>query len=238
MTTRSKTQNAALKLCVTAMFAALLVAGKTALAAIPNVEVVTLFVALCAYVWGIGIALPAVCAFIAVDVAIWGVNTWIISYLIHWNVLALSFWLLSKFPMRKKALLVVCVTFAAVFMAVCFGVLTTAVDTFVGFTGQGFFVDFESFGKRFAAMYVAGITFFVTQTVANAVLFATVFVPLVHVNRKAKLRLFGDSSVQQSPQPDDVLQQEQSCANSMDEFASQSARQQGSEETAQDDAAE
>lgn len=192
MTARTKTQNVALKMCVTAMFAAILVAGKTALAALPNVEVVTLFVALCAYVWGIGVALPAVCAFIAVDVAIWGVNTWIISYLIHWNAVALVFWLLSKIRSERKVTQIVILTCAAVVLTVCFGVLTTAADTLVGFTGQGFFVDFDNFGKRFAVMYSAGATFYVTQTVTNLLLLATVFMPLVQVNRKAKLRMFGD----------------------------------------------
>lgn len=185
------TKNVALKLCVTAMFAALLVAGKMALATIPNLEVVTLFVALATYVWGVGVAIPAVLAFIAVDVAIWGVNTWVVSYLIHWNVVVVCFWLLEKIPFRRRVVEVVVATGLAVVLTVCFGVLTTAVDTVVGFTGQGFFVDFESFGKRFAAMYVAGVTFFVIQTATNLVLFSTVFLPLVAVNRKAQLRMFG-----------------------------------------------
>ena len=87
MKTKSVGKNIALKLCVTAMFAAVLVAGKEALAFLPNIEVVTIFIALCAYVWGLSVAIPAVLVFIAVDMAIWGINTWVISYLIHWNFL-------------------------------------------------------------------------------------------------------------------------------------------------------
>ena len=188
---RVTTKNIALRLCVTAMFAAFLVGGKLALSAIPNFEVVTLFVALAAYVWGIGVAIPAVFAFIAVDVAIWGVNTWVISYVIHWNAVAVCFGLLTKFRPRKKVTEVVFATLTAVVLTVCFGVLTTAVDTLIGFTGQGFFVDFDSFGKRFAVMYAAGLLFYVIQIATNLVLFAASFLPLVAVNRKAKLRLFG-----------------------------------------------
>ncbi len=184
-------KNVALRLCVTATFSALLVAGKQALAILPNVEIVTLLIALCAFVWGVGYALPAVFVFIAVDVAIYGVNTWVISYVIHWNAVALAFWLLAKVKPKNKALTVFSATVLAVFLTACFGVLTSAVDTVVGFTGKGFFTDFSEFAKRFAAMYVAGISFFVTHVVCNAVLFSVAFLPLWEVNAKAKLRMFG-----------------------------------------------
>ena len=61
-----KRTNPALYIAITAMFSALLVGGKQALSAIPNVEVVTIVVALCSYVWGLGVALPAVFVFIAI----------------------------------------------------------------------------------------------------------------------------------------------------------------------------
>ena len=60
-----KRTNPALYIAITAMFSALLVGGKQALVAIPNVEVVTIIIALCSYVWGLGVALPAVFVFIA-----------------------------------------------------------------------------------------------------------------------------------------------------------------------------
>ncbi|MCH5157260.1 MAG: hypothetical protein J1G02_05230 [Clostridiales bacterium] len=184
--------NAAL-IAVSAMFAALLVGGKEALAALPNVEVVTLLIAICAYVWGPLVVFPAVNVFIAVDMAIWGVNTWIISYFIHWNTVAIIYWLLSKlqyrFAGRHKAVEVTIVTLAAAIITTLFGVLTSAVDTLVGYTGKGFFVDGDNFLARFSAMYVAGSSFYVTQIVCNIVLFATAFTPLVTLNRKAQLRM-------------------------------------------------
>ena len=179
-------------IAVCAMYAALLVGGKEALAALPNVEVVTLFIALCSACWGLAVALPAVNVFIAVDMAIWGINTWVISYLIYWNVVAICFWALSKAKFRQRWLEVVCTTALAVTLTVLFGVLTTAVDTLVGFTGRGFFFDFENVFKRFAALYATGVPFFVTHVVCNLTLFAVAFLPLAMLNRKAKLRILAN----------------------------------------------
>ena len=186
---RAKTKYNAALIAVSALFAALLVGGKEALALLPNIEVVTLLIAICAYVWGPIVVFPAVNVFIAVDMAIWGVNTWIISYFIHWNVVALAFWLLSKIKYKHKAVEVTIVTLAAAVFTTLFGVLTSAVDTLVGFTGKGFFVDFDNYFHRFAVMYVAGGSFYVTQIVCNVVLFATAFLPLVVLNRKALLKM-------------------------------------------------
>ena len=190
MKNKQLAKNITLRVCVTALFAALLVGGKEALAVLPNVEVVTLFVAVCATVWGLAVVLPAVFVFIAVDVAIWGFNTWVISYLVHWNVVAVVFWALSLWRLRNKYFKAVFATILALIVTVCFGVLTTAVDTTIGFTGQGFFTDFSDFGRRFAALYLAGVPFFVTHVVANTLLFAVAYLPLVILNEKVKLRLF------------------------------------------------
>lgn len=183
-------KNNAILVAVSAMFSALLVGGKLALAVLPNIEVVTLIIAVCAYVWGLAVALPAVNVFIAVDMAIWGVNTWVISYLIHWNIVALCFWLLGKVQTDRKVLTVLFATVLAVVLSALFGVLTSAIDTMVGFTGEGFFVDFDNWLYRFAVMYVAGISFYITQIVCNLALFAVAFIPLVTVNRKAQFKLF------------------------------------------------
>ena len=189
---KQSTKYNATLIAVSALFAALLVGGKEALAVLPNIEVVTLLIALCAYVWGPVVVFPAVNVFIAVDMTIWGVNTWIISYFIHWNSVALGFWLLGKVRFRHKGVEVVCATALAVVFSATFGVLTSAVDTVVGYTGKGFFVDFDNVLRRFAVMYVNGVSFYVTQIVCNLVLFAVAFLPLKIVNEKAKLRIAFD----------------------------------------------
>ena len=200
-------KNITLRIAITAMFAALLVGGKEALATLPNVEVVTLFVAVCAYVWGLPVAMPAVFVFSAVDMAIWGFNTWVFSYLIHWNIVALVFWALSLWKLKNKRLQVALATVFACALTVCFGVLTTAVDTVVGFTGKGFFADFSQFGRRFSALYLSGASFFVTHIVCNTLLFAVAFLPLVTLNARAKLRMF--PPVESSPEPQDTATQTQ-----------------------------
>ena len=184
----TKKRNAAL-IAVSAMYAALLVGGKEALAALPNIEVVTIFTAICAFTWGLAVVLPAVNVFIAVDMAIWGVNTWIISYFIYWNLVAICFWALSKAKLRKTWLAVVFATALAVVLTTFFGVLTTAVDTLVGFTGRGFYLDFNDVFKRFVALYLTGVPFFLTHIICNFALFAVAFLPLERLNYKAKLRI-------------------------------------------------
>lgn len=185
-----KKNNHTMYIVVTAMFSALLVGGKQALAVIPNVEVVTIIIALCSYVWGLGVCLPAVFVFIACDVAIYGINTWVISYIIHWNVVAIAFWLFSKVKLNR-VLTVVFATTLAVVLTVLFGVLTSFVDVCIGYVGgEGFFFDWDNLGKRFATMYVAGFGFYVTQILCNLSLFAVAFLPLKKINQKAKIKLF------------------------------------------------
>ena len=180
--------NAAL-LAVSALFAALLVGGKEALAVLPNIEVVTLLIALCAYVWGPIVVFPAVNVFIVVDMAIWSVNTWVISYFIHWNTVALAFWLLGKIKYSHKAVEITIATLVAAVLTTLFGLVTSAVDTLVGYTGKGFFIDRDNYFQRFVVMYVSGGSFYVTQIVCNIALFATAFFPLVALNRKAQIRM-------------------------------------------------
>ena len=200
---KQKTRYSAALIAVSAMFAAMLVGCKQALAVLPNIEVVTLLISLCAYVWGPVVVFPAVNVFIAVDMAIWGVNTWIISYFIHWNVVAVVFWLLSKAHFKHKGVEITIATLLAAVLTTLFGVVTSVVDTLVGFTGKGFFLDFDDFLVRFAVMYARGwlvpYPYFGVQILCNIVLFATAFLPLVLLNRKARFKLLStDEQTEQS----------------------------------------
>ena len=206
---KAKTKYNAALIAVSAMYAALLVGGKEALAALPNIEVVTLLVATCAYVWGAAVVFPAVNVFVAVDMAIWGVNTWIISYFIHWNFVALCFWLLSGIKFGRKASEASAATAAAVLVTALFGVLTSFVDVLIGYTGEGFFVDFDNVLSRFAVMYATGVPFFVTHVVCNLALFASAFLPLCKLNARAKLKLLPDVDAKTPSEPAEGAQQEQ-----------------------------
>ena len=86
---RQKRQLLTKDIVLTALAAALLSAGKQALVAIPNVEVVTLLIMLYAACFKPAIAFIATEVFIFIEIFIWGFNTWVFAYLIHWNLLAL-----------------------------------------------------------------------------------------------------------------------------------------------------
>ena len=185
---KNTTKNTTIMIAVSAMYCALLVGGKAALAVLPNVEVVTILIAVCSYVWGFAVALPCVNVFIMIETSIWGINTWVISYLIHWNTVAICFCLIGKLKVKSNLTIVAFSTLCAAVLCTTYGLLTSLVDTLIGFSG-GFFVDASNFGYRFAAIYTAGFPFYVTQIVTNVVLFIVGFLPLLKVNQKAKLNL-------------------------------------------------
>ena len=71
-----------------AVMAALLEVSKLALSWIANVELVSFLILLfaCYFGWRV---LPAAVAFVGLEVLVWGVNLWTISYLYLWPLLAL-----------------------------------------------------------------------------------------------------------------------------------------------------
>ena len=137
---------------------------KLALAAIPNVEAVTLLLALFGYSFGwLGVASAFV--FVMIEPLIWGVNTWVISYFLYWPFVAFVFMLLRKRGIKSRWLL----TLAAVALTFWFGVLTSLVDVGL-FSGS-----FDNFFFRFGVYYARGIVFYAAQILCNAVLFPLLF---------------------------------------------------------------
>ena len=151
------------------VYAALLTGGKEALAAIPNVEVVTLLCALGGYALG-AVALASIAAFVTVEGAIYGFGSWIISYYIHWPLVCAAFMLIRIFVSpQRRVLLRVVPTAAALILTLGFSALTSVVDVgILGGAGMSFF-------ERFAIYYARGIPFYVAQLVTNAVLFLSFF---------------------------------------------------------------
>ena len=148
--------------------AATLEGGKLALSFIPNVEIVTLLCAVYGYVFGL-CGIIATYVFVAIETLIWGANTWVISYFIHWGCVAFVFMLFGKFKIESRLI----ATAAAVILTTAFGVLTSLVDTglLTGF--------FDDFWRRFAIIYTRGFVFYIAQIVCNLLLFLIVFKPLV-----------------------------------------------------------
>lgn len=158
----------ALQVAYVAVCAATVTAGKMALSAIPNVEVVSLLLAAYGYTFGwMGVMSSFV--FCAVEMLIWGINSWVILYFIYWPALTVLFAILSKLKIKNRLIL----TLAACVMTVFFGVLSSLIDTGL-FTG--FYSDFFA---RFAIIYARGAAFYITQIACNAILFPILFSPLV-----------------------------------------------------------
>ena len=85
---RRKGFGGAKDIAVCAVMAALLEVSKLALSWLANVELVSFLILLfaCYFGWRV---LPAVLAFVGLEVLVWGVNLWTISYLYLWPLLAL-----------------------------------------------------------------------------------------------------------------------------------------------------
>lgn len=141
--------------------------GKLAMSALPNIEVVTLLLALFGYVFGwLGVA--AAFVFVCIEPLIYGVNTWVISYFLYWPLVASVFMLLGRARIKNRFVL----TLAAVLLTVYFGVLTSFVDVAI-FSGY-----FDNLLARFSAYYLRGVVFYIIQIVCNLVLFLLLFRPL------------------------------------------------------------
>ena len=147
-----------------AVCAATIEVGKLALRAVPNFEVVTLLCALFGYSFGWLGVLSAI-VFVFIEIPIYGVHTWVISYFLYWPLVSLVFFGFRRIGLRNRWLF----TGAAVLLTVWFGVLTSLVDVglFTGF--------YDRFFYRFGIYYMRGIWFYVVQIACNAVVFPTLF---------------------------------------------------------------
>ncbi len=161
----------------TALCAATLTAGKFVLSAVPNVEIVTLLCALYGYVFGWWGVLSAV-IFVGMEPLLYGFGTWFVSYLLYWPLVCAVFALLKKGGVQNRFLL----GFFAVLLTLYFGALTTFVDIalLVGFR--------DNFFSAFRVKYLAGVAFYLTEIVTNAVVFPLLFLPCARAIEKIPLR--------------------------------------------------
>lgn len=149
------------------IMAAVIECAKLALAGVPNVEVVTLLVAVCGYSFG-WLGVLATLVFVCIEPIIWGFGTWFVSYLLYWPFVALAFMLLGRARVRSIYVL----TATALLFTVWFGVFTSLVD--VGLLSG----SYDNFIARFAVYYARGWVFYLIQLASNAVTFPLLFRPL------------------------------------------------------------
>ena len=160
-------RGAIFRVALVGICAALIEAVKLALAAIPNVEGVTLFCALFGYCFGWwGVLSTAV--FVSIEPLIYGYNTWVISYYLYWPLVAVVFWGLRKIRVKNRIL----ITLIAVLLTCWFSVLTSLVDVGL-FTGMR-----NNYWHRFRIYFLRGTWFYIVQITCNAVVFSLLFRPL------------------------------------------------------------
>ena len=170
-------RSAALTVATVGVCAALIESGKLALMALPNIEVVTLFVALFSYVFGAAGVL-ATLVFVLIEPMLWGFGAWTISYFIYWPFVAVVFMIYGRLRLENRYIL----TGTAVVLTVLFGLLTSFVD--LVFYSQ----SFDNFLARYFAYYAQGAVFYLLQIGCNAVLFFLVFKYLAEKIKKFRER--------------------------------------------------
>lgn len=149
------------------MLGALTFAAKVAMAGLPNIEPVSLFIMLFAVTFGKKCVYPMY-TYVAMEFLFYGFGTWSISYLYIWAVLALGAWLLRDMtaPLGWAVL-------SGAF-GLFFGLLCALVQIFVG-------------GPEFAlSWWISGILFDIYHCVGNFVIALLLFAPL----RKLMERLY------------------------------------------------
>ena len=87
------------KLVALSLLAAVMVGLQVALAALPNIEAVSLLVMVYTVVLGSGVAY-ILAVFVVLEMLLCGVHTWVLSYLYVWAVLAALAWLLRRMESR------------------------------------------------------------------------------------------------------------------------------------------
>ena len=166
-------------MAVVGLMAATVECAKLVLAAIPNVEVVTLLLAVYGYVFGwLGVASAAL--FVCIEPLIWGIGPWVITYAIYWPSVAAVFMLLRRINVKNRWV----ISGVAVLMTFTFGILSSVIDgLFLFGLTRRFFINIILYYSR-------GIPFYITQMACNAVVFAALFVLLRKKLAELKMSIF------------------------------------------------
>ncbi len=161
---KNRKMSPAMSVALVGIMAATVECGKLALASIPNVEVVTLLLALYGYVFGF-LGVVAAVVFVCIEPLIYGFGLWTVTYFLYWPLVALVFMILRCLKVKNRFVL----TAVALVLTAWFGVLSSLID--VGLL-SGYF---DNFFGRFSIYYLRGIVFYVTQLACNAILFLFAF---------------------------------------------------------------
>ena len=137
---KTRHKSAAKSIALVGIMAATVECGKLVLSMIPNVEVVTILLALYGYVFGY-LGVISAFVFVSIEPLIYGFGTWVVSYYLYWPLVALTFMLLSRLKVKNRFV----ITGVAILLTFFFGVLSSLVD--VGLLSG----NFDKFWYRFGA---------------------------------------------------------------------------------------
>ena len=156
------------ELVTMSLTAAIMIALKEAMSPLPNIEPVSLILIACALVYGVKSLYVAV-VFVLVEILIYGLGLWTITYFYIWPILTLAALLFRR--MRGRLSWAV---FSGVY-GLIFGALCAIPYLFIG-------------GLKMAAAYwVSGIPFDLLHCAGNFVLALALLEPFVKVLERARI---------------------------------------------------
>jgi len=150
-----------------ALMCALMFVGKELMNSLPNIHPVMLLILLCVRVYG-GLAIYPVIGFVLLELSIYGLGIWSVTYLYVWPLAVLL-----AFPFRKKESRLFWAVFAGLF-GLMFGFLTAAYTVIL----SGF--------KAAFAYWVSGIPFDIVHCAANFVICFILLPPLTKLIQKLR----------------------------------------------------
>lgn len=154
---------------VIGVMTAVVEAAKTALAFLPNIELVTFLFVIFTIVFGRK-TLPAVFAFVGLECFVWGLNIWVINYLYVWPLLVVITLLIRRTGSRSAFVYaILCGAFGLGFGALC-----AIPYLFIG--GP----------VMMASWWVAGIPFDLIHGVSNFILCLVLFHPILLIVEKCR----------------------------------------------------
>ncbi len=164
------------KIVLIGMLSATITSGKIVLSAIPNVEIVTLLIMAYTIVFGLSISLPTTLIFVTTEMLIYGLNSWVLSYYIHWSLIAIVTALVYCIFSDKHMLPYI---ISATILTAFFGVLTSLIDVLM-FANSGW----SNFWDSFTLMYVRGVYFYAIHIVSTTIVVALGLYPIVNILKK------------------------------------------------------
>ena len=165
------------KVVLIALFGAMLSAIKFMLMAIPNVELVTFLIVLFTVSSGPKITLPGTLVFCTIELFLFGLTPFAITYYIHWPFVVLATAVAKNYLKTEFGYAIL-----VFFITALFGVQSSLASIII--SGG---LKSDSFWSKFTIMYLNGTLFYVTHIVSNTLIMLFLFTPSKRVLDKLYL---------------------------------------------------